>query len=247
MEEQCTRCLECSSRNVVVRIIDEKLSYSCNECGWHFEPPHPFFFEGWYVELQQALAPVDILYSLLSNEETVRFLMPRLQGMSYLSVWAKESKIGVNKPGSLSYDRLGEEISSARDIYLSQQILIVYAYAETILDDFLDKVAYVNNPMARTARKDLQNKGLEVIIESWVKEYKIHLSRPIINEWKEIRKKRNQIAHEVKSIQVSLNTVNEAYKTLFYLLGTLAEVAIRVGIPFVDEFDLLLTIRKQDI
>jgi len=245
MEEQCVQCPQCSSNNISVRFVDETLSYSCNECEWYFEPPNPFFFEGWYVELKQALAPVDILYSLFSNEETSHYLMPRLQGVSFLSDWAKESRIRPDSPGSLSFKFLQGEISSARDIYLAQQIVIVCVYAETILDDFLNKAVCVNKPMANAARKALKNNGLEVIIETWAQQYKIPLKRPLINDWKEIRRKRNLIAHEAKSIHISVETVYEAYGALIYLLGILGEIAIRAGVPFVDNFGILLDIRKQ--
>lgn len=79
-------CPECGHQHLAVTLEDDgTILYDCGNCDWYFPGPEPFHLGAWSVQIQQALAPIDILQSLLTDPDSVSFLRPRLRGVSYLA------------------------------------------------------------------------------------------------------------------------------------------------------------------
>jgi hypothetical protein len=101
--------------------------FLCENCGWQKIEENYFYLTAWSVEIRQALAPVDVLQSLLTDTEIAKFLRPRLRGVSHLSNFTDASD-----------KYLFWEISIAHQVYLRQMIVLATMYVELILEDFSD-------------------------------------------------------------------------------------------------------------
>src|SRR5258705_3065703 len=82
--------------------------YECTVCGWQEMEHNPFYISPWVVSINQAVASIDIVQSLLVNEDVVKFLRPRLQGESFLS----------NRDDYHSDEYLHGEVDTAHQTYL---------------------------------------------------------------------------------------------------------------------------------
>ncbi len=108
--------------------------YNCPVCDWSEIEYNPFYVSAWLVGVNQALVPIDIVQSLLTNEDTVRFLRPRLTGVSFLN--NRDSSAWKFTVGSDVY--LQGEVDAAHQTYLRQMIVLAATYTELILKDFFD-------------------------------------------------------------------------------------------------------------
>ena len=59
--------------------------YECLVCEWKKIEYNPFYITAWAVRIEQTIAVIDIVQSLLAHNDTVDFLRPRLKGKSFLS------------------------------------------------------------------------------------------------------------------------------------------------------------------
>ena len=78
-------CPNCGHDDVAATLEDSGVVYECQSCDWIAVATAPFNPGAWSVRIHQALALIDILQSLLANEDAVSFLKPRLKGVSYLA------------------------------------------------------------------------------------------------------------------------------------------------------------------
>lgn len=80
-------CPMCHDKANLLRVGEdgEEQLYSCESCGWERIVYRPLDVGSWSIQLLQAPAPIDVLHSLLTDQDVVKFLRPRLKGMSHLS------------------------------------------------------------------------------------------------------------------------------------------------------------------
>lgn len=135
MYEKCPH--GCDGFTTFSRELDTEnnaIIYSCTVCDWMEVEYNPFYVSAWIVSVNQALAPIDIVQSLLTNQDIVGYLRPRLTGVSYLN--DRSSSAWEFTVGSDSY--LKGEIETAYQTYLRQMIVLAATYIELILKDFFD-------------------------------------------------------------------------------------------------------------
>jgi hypothetical protein len=127
VKEEIMNCPDCDFSSVDLTVEDGKMIYFCENCGWQKIEENYFYLTAWNVEIRQALAPIDILQSLLTDIDIAKFLRPRLKGLSHLSNF---------KDASDEY--LFGEIKIAQQVYLKQMIVLATTYVELLLKDFSD-------------------------------------------------------------------------------------------------------------
>src|SRR5262245_2421541 len=91
MHEELLTCPECGFKPLDVSVEDGQMAFFCENCGWKRIERKFFYLTGWNIEIRQALAPVDIIQSLLTADDVVKFLRPRMKGVSYLSQYRDAS------------------------------------------------------------------------------------------------------------------------------------------------------------
>lgn len=111
---------------------NDAIVYRCAVCDWEKVEHNPFYVSAWIVSVNQAVATIDIVQSLLTNENVVEFLRPRLKGKSFLSNY--DSSAWEFTVGSDNY--LRGEVNTAYQTYLRQMIVLAATYTELILKDF---------------------------------------------------------------------------------------------------------------
>lgn len=113
---------------------NDAIIYHCAVCDWIEVEHNPFYVSAWVVSVNQAVASIDIVQSLLANKDIVQFLRPRLAGVSFLS--NRDSSAWKFTVGSDSY--LQGEVDTVYQIYLRQMIVLAATYIELILKDFFE-------------------------------------------------------------------------------------------------------------
>lgn len=135
MFEQCPNgCNDFTLFSCELDTDNNAIIYSCAGCDWIEVEHNPFYISAWVVSVNQALAPIDIVQSLLTNKDVVEFLRPRLVGVSFLA--NRDSSAWKFTVGSNEY--LQGEVDIAYQTYLRQMIVLAATYIELILKDFYD-------------------------------------------------------------------------------------------------------------
>ena len=269
MRNSSIKCRECSYETIDLTVEDEQAFYLCENCGWGKEVYHPFRIGVWSVKIQQALAPIDVLHSLLTSKDIVTFLRPRLKGASYLST----STLGFE----MGDEYFRGEVEIANKVYLSQMIVLALTYAELIVKNFHrclffeqpkrmnhflstdEKKAkvYLNEILDAPSKEDLlsglveraankaSGRKIYEIVSALVKDCKLTLKDSIIQDLKLLNEKRNNIVHEGKVDEINIEQVLSGYGQLMHLLYILGEAAIHYNLPFIDEVGFLSDFREQ--
>lgn len=227
-----------------------------------------FDLSAWNVEIRQALAPIDILQALLTDEHIVEFLKPRLKGVSHLSNYPEASD-----------EYLFEEVGIAHQVYLRQMIVLATTYMELILKDFfyclfiaqpLRMNVYLSpegNRKAMVALNEILNTDskeqlvinlaeqaasvavgprFDKVVHKIIKECKFQLDRPFVEDLRVLNELRNQIVHEDKiKAEVSIEQVHDSIGLLLYLLYVLGQSADKYQMPYLDEFGFMDDFEKQ--
>ncbi len=245
-------CPDCGDEQVVATFEDEGILYQCQSCDWMTVADIAFCPGAWGVRIRQALAPVDILESMLASEGAASFLRPRLKGISYLAnyeSWRPRAPEGED-------DYLLGELAIARDVYLRQMIVLAATNVELILTNFFHCV-YITNPQRMNqvlpphgkrgaairlsevieagSREELLSKladqaaslkgggESDKIVKRLIDECHIELHRPIVDDLKALKELRNRIVHDYTEEAVTLEQVHSAFSMILYLLYVLAQ------------------------
>lgn len=229
---------------------------------------YQFDLGAWSVEIRQALAPVDILQALLTDEHIVEFLRPRLKGVSYLSRYTEASD-----------EYLFGEVGIANQVYLRQMIVLATTYVELILKDFFyclfvaqplrmnlylspegngKAMVTLNEILGTDSKQELMlnlaeraasiavGPKFDKVVQKIVKECRLQLERPFVEDLRELNELRNQVVHEDKvKVEVSVQQVHNSIGLLLYLLYVLGQSANAYQIPFVDELGFIDDFEKQ--
>ncbi len=222
------------------------------------------------MTIRQALAPFDILQTLLTDKSIVTFLKPRLKGISHLS----EPTLGFES-GNEYYQR---EVEAANAVYLCQLVVIAVTYAELIIKDFFyclflvhpqrmnqfltldgeskgkikfnevlqaeSKETLIESLAERVAARAASTK-IDKIVAKLVKESAITPQLPLIDDLKELNELRNVIVHEGKNNDVTAEQVIAGFGLVSYLLYILGEIAIKFGVVTLDEASFLFKSRTR--
>ena len=255
-------CPECASDDIRVEEQPRGTVYTCRACGWH-KADYPFYAEPWILTLIQALGPIDILQSLLTDDAIVDFIRPRLKGISHVS----SAQAALPDDGFLEM-----EVKNANNVYLSQMLVLAVTYAELIIKDFYQCWFYVhpqrmnaflaadrkgkasvdlNRLLAAMSKEQLIDKLVEdataqalgrridEIVDGFVKDSKLELKRPLVQDLGQLVRKRNRIVHEADLGDITLKEVESAFGQVQYLLYILTQVAAKNKISVPDEYGLL--------
>jgi hypothetical protein len=273
MTNSSIKCSECGNDPIYLNLGDEYCFYLCDNCGWGKSVTHPFRIGVWSVKISQALAPIDVLYSLLTSEEIVDFLRPRLKVLSYLGRQVQ------NFDFEDEYFR--GEIEIANKVYLSQMIVLSLTYAELIVKNFYrclyseqpqrmnsvllasdDKgkaKIYLNEVLEASSKDELldrlveraankaSSRKIDEIVSTIIKDCKLILERPVAQDLKKLNEKRNKIVHEGKLDAVEIDEVLDSYGLLMYLLYVIGEATIKYDLPFIDEVDFLMNFKDSSV
>jgi hypothetical protein len=147
MRKELLNCPNCGFNPLDLTVEDGQMIFLCENCGWQKIEENYFYLTGWSVKIRQALAPVDVLHSLLTDTDIAKFLRPRLKGVSYLSNF---------KDASDEY--LFEEIGIAHQVYLRQMIVLATTYVELILKDFF-RCLFIAHPLRMNKYLSSEGKG----------------------------------------------------------------------------------------
>lgn len=263
-------CPECGCQWVGATVERGIVVLECNDCSWERIEHYPFHLDAWYVTIRQALAPLDILQSLLTDADITEFLRPRLKGVSHLSQPLPNFR--------MSEAYLRGEINTANSVYLSQMIVLAVTYSELILKNFF-RVLFITQPKRMNpylaydgkskATIDLNelleanSKGelIEVLaeraadkasaqnIEKWVrqmiKECNLSLGSPLPQDLTKLREQRNVIVHEGKLNGITPEQVVWSFAQVERLLYVIGEAAIKYGILVVDQARFIYETRKR--
>jgi hypothetical protein len=256
-------CPNCGHDFLDRTIEDNEVIYSCESCDWYKIEKDPFLPGVWSVKIHQALAPIDILQSLLTTPDITGFLRPRLKGVSYLGNPGSARQFTVDSDQYL----LGE-IEIAYQVYLKQMIVLAATYVELILKDFflsffVAKPAQMNKVLASSGKEkamvslnEILNTGSkeelvmklaeraalikgsgepDKILKTLISECKIKLERPLIDDLRSLKEQRNRIVHEETDEQVDIKQVLNSFGLLLYFLYVLVKVADIYGVPYLDD------------
>src|SRR5260221_597290 len=111
MHEQLLTCPDCNFNPLNITVEDGKMMFFCENCGWQRTERNYFYLTKWSVKIHQALAPIDILESLLteildtvSREELIMGLAERATSVA---VGPKFDKVvgGIIRECKLELDR----------------------------------------------------------------------------------------------------------------------------------------------
>lgn len=271
MCEIYVECPKCQDKYNLLRTDgdNEQQLYSCESCGWEKTVVRPFHIGGWSVQLRQALAPLDVLQSLFTDQDVVKFLRPRLRGISHLS-----SAIPNFDLGDKYYQG---EVDTAYQVYLNQMLVLAVTYAELIVKDFyycsfLDQPKAINeiltiegerkatvtlgevidadstyellDMMAERAAAKMSKGKINDVVSKLIRDCKVACGHPIAEELRLLNERRNQIVHEGKLDDVEINDVENSYRQVTYLLYVLGEAAIKRNLPLVDEVGFMIAFRE---
>jgi hypothetical protein len=267
MKDEFLKCPLCSYDPLDCTVEGGQMLCLCENCGYQKIEENYFYLTGWEVDIRQALAPVDILHSLMTNSDIVSFIKPRLSGVSYLcdcKDFSDEYFVG--------------EISIAHQVYLRQMIVLATTYVELILKDFF-RCLYTAQP--QRMNKCFQNEGrgkgkvalnevinavskeelmsalteraagiavgpkFDKIIESIIKDCKLSLDRPLIEDLRRLNELRNRIIHQGTREEIDIEQVHNNFGLLLYLTYVLGQAAAAYRIPYLDETGFLLKFEKQ--
>lgn len=135
MYEQCPNgCNDFLSFSCELDAENDRVLYRCYVCDWEKMESNPFYVSAWIVSVNQAVATIDIIQSLMTDDSMTEFLRPRLKGDSFLS--NRDSYAWKFTVGSDRY--LLGEVNIAFQTYLRQMVVLAATYAELILKDFFD-------------------------------------------------------------------------------------------------------------
>jgi len=151
MHQHHMTCPDCNTSPLIDTEEDGQMIFSCENCGWQRIEKNFFYLAGWEVQIRQALAPIDILESLLTNKDTSKFLKPRLKGVSHLTNYEIKTD-----------EYLFGEINIAFQIYLKQMIVLAITYVEQILKDFF-KCLFISTPQRMNPYLSSDSKGKAVL------------------------------------------------------------------------------------
>lgn len=276
MTEELLSCPNCSTGTLdFIRTSDfifieedDKMMFFCENCGWYKIEEH-YFNLTWNIEIKQALAPIDILQSLLTDTKTVSFLRPRLKGISHLSMY---------KDASDEY--IFGEIGIAYQTYLRQMIVLSTTYVELILRDFFgclfiaqplrmnrylspgskEKATVtlneiINMPsreelivnLAKQATAIAVGPKFDKVVGTIVKQCKLELEMPLIEDLRELNELRNRIIHEGAKEEIRIEQVYNAFGLVLFLLYILGQAAKnkKYRMPYLDEFGFLRDFENQ--
>jgi len=269
-------CPDCSSEYININSASDfthihtennEIVYSCADCDWYEVKEKPFYVGAWSIEIRQALAPIDMLESLLNDKDIVGFLKPRIKGHSHLR--------NLKLPPSgleLSDEYLRGEINIAYKVYLRQMVVIAASYIELILKDFFtslytskprsmnqvlqpygEKRAYVSlneileseskkelvqHLVDRAARRKVSN-DLDKILKQLISDCGLELDRPFVEDVCSLKEKRNRIVHEETDEEISVDQVYDYFRLIQYLLYVLAKVSEQKKVPCLDDTGFL--------
>jgi hypothetical protein len=267
MSEPLLTCPDCNSSNLDISIEDEEMIFRCEDCGWRKNERNYFYLDAWDVVIRQALAPVDILDSLLTDNDIIEFLKPRLKGVSYLSNYK-----------DMSDEHLRGEVGTAHHIYLRQMVVLAVSYMELILKKFF-KCLFIAQPRRMHAYLSEQRGKAVVslreilraptkeelimslveqaatiaigprfdkVIDKIVRECHIDLDRPFVEDVRALIELRNRIIHEDSGEEeIGISQVRNGFGLLLYLLYVLGCAAKKYQIPYRDDFGFLDEFQKQ--
>jgi len=266
-------CPNCGSDFLKRTIEDNEVMYSCVNCDWYKVEQEPFLLGMWGITIRQALAPIDILHSLLTAPDIVGFLRPRLKGVSYLSQAGAARKFTVESDKYL----LGE-IDIAHQVYLRQMIVLAATYLELILKDFFlsffiakpsrmnqvlsttgkgEAVVSLNELLSTETKEELVMKlaqraaGIkgsgepDKILRTLVNECKVKLEGPIIDNVRLLKEQRNRIVHEETQEDIDIKQVLDSFGTIEYFLYVLAEIAKNYDVPYLDDEGFLSSFENR--
>lgn len=169
MYEQCPNgCDDFMSFSCEPDAENDRVVYRCYVCDWGKIESNPFYVSAWIVDVNQAVATIDIVQSLMTNQSVVKFLRPRLKGNSFLS--NRDSSAWDFTAGSDGY--LLGEVNIAFQTYLRQMIVLAATYTELILKDFFDSF-FTAKPSDLINLLDITNKSFRKKIVSEVSFEKI--------------------------------------------------------------------------
>jgi hypothetical protein len=256
-------CPDCDSDDVDRRLEEDALVYHCGNCGWSAVGPSPFHIGVWSVRIHQALAPIDILQSLMTDPDAVPFLKPRVKGLSYL---ANPLLISTDNAASDEYFR--GEMDIAHQVYLRQLIVLAATYIELILTDFFrclfrahplrmnqvlpphDKKSAAiplneivealskDELLTRLAARAANVKGngeIDKIVERLTTDCRVPLHRPLVEDLTSLKVMRNRIVHEDPDEQITVEQVHNYFGMILYLLYVLGQVADHYAVPYWDD------------
>lgn len=259
------KCPECGHEHVTDTLEDEGVLYQCNSCDWMTVVTTPFCPGAWDVQIRQALAPVDILQSMLDNKDAISFLKPRLKGVSHLLNYQAWS---LSESDNDKY--LRGEMNTAKDVYLRQMIVLAATYVELILTDFF-RCVYITGPqrmnqvlpphgkatvalmeiiqsdskeelLANLADRAARHKGdgePDKIVRQLVTDCHIKLHLPLIDDLKTLKELRNRIVHDDTEEAVTFEEVHSTFGMILYLLYVLAQATEAFGVACWDNTGFL--------
>ena len=83
------------------------------------------------------------------------------------------------------------------------------------------------------------------IVESIIKDWKISLDRPLVEDLRSLNELRNRIIHQGTRQEIDIKQVHNNFGLLLYLTYVLGEAAEAYRIPYLDESGFLLKFKKQ--
>lgn len=250
-------CPDCSYNPLDLTVEDGQMIFFCENCGWQKIEVNYFYLTRWSVEIRQALSPVDILQSLLTDTDIAKFLRPRLKGVSYLSRF---------KDASDEY--LFGEIEVAHHVYLRQMIVLATTFVELILKDFF-QCLFIANPQRMNSYLSTENKGkamitlnevisaasreklllglteraaaiavepkFDQVVEKIIKDCSLQIDRSVVEDLRTLNELRNRIIHEGTREEINIQQVHNNFDLLLYLVYVLGLAAEKYQIPCLDD------------
>lgn len=254
-------CPDCGNKRIIETQKDGKLLCECENCDWSIATNDFFYITAWYVELDQALAPIDILNSMLTGADISKVVKRRIQGKSYLSNFREAPD-----------EYFEGEIRIAHQVYLRQMIVLAVTYLEQMLKDYFrcELMAFPNRMnkylsndgrgkafislnevidesskesllrrLAERAATHAVDPRFDRIIEKIVSDYHIDVRSEIQREIREFVELRNRIVHDATKEEVSIEKVYEAFELNHCILYILAIACDANQIPYYDETGFL--------
>lgn len=261
------KCPECDHEVIAGTLEDEGVLYQCHSCDWRTIATTPFCPGAWSVRIRQALAPIDILQSMLDNKDAVSFLTPRLEGVSHLANYQAWSL----RPSDTD-EYLQGEMSIAKNVYLRQMIVLAATYVELILTDFF-RCVYIAQPqrmndvlpphgkssatvslmeiiqsgskeemLANLADRAARHKGdgePDKILRQLTMDCHIKLHLPLVDDLKSLKELRNRIVHDDTEEAITFEDVHSRFGMILYLLYVLAQSTEAIGVACWDDTGFL--------
>ena len=263
-------CPQCGCRWVGATIEEGVETLSCSECFWGRIERHPFNLGSWYVTIRRALAPLDILQSLLADSDITDILRPRLKGVSHLSHPIPNFET--------SDEYLRGEIEIANSVFLAQMIILAITYSELILKDYFEALFIAKpkqmNPylssdgkgkatidlnefleadskdtlielLAKRASEKASAQNPEKLVERMIKECDLKIDSSFPQDIKKLKELRNGIVHEGNMDGITPELVISSFGQIMCFLYVIGEAAIRQGVVTVDEPWFISKTRKR--